>query len=114
LNIGGARGSAGTANNTIILTARTDMAGRDQVGNYHIGPLAADDQDEGAPVPGLVDAVTAFGDRLLEMTAFAFPGGGYCDWCLFNWETHQASNITNIMVGDRIGTMRRRTLRVGE
>lgn len=113
---GTSSGTASTGNIAAVLTLRTQLAGRSQVSNKHIGPPATVDIGAGLIGANLQAAmlnlamemddpqsVPADGVNLIELSPVIF---------------HKASGLHDVIVSNvvstRLGTMRRRTLRVGE
>lgn len=68
----GARGPTSVGFTTAVITSRTNLAGRDQVANHHIGPLAAADVANGLITALLETEFAQLLDDLLEPTG---PGG---------------------------------------
>lgn len=117
INTGGLVGfDAVTGNVAFPITLKTDLAGRNQVANKHIGPLPSNFIDSGklnvAANPNIVNLETELLDSVVVVpgvgeTITLFP-------VIFHKSNQTSDFITSAQHGDRIGTMRRRTLRVGE
>lgn len=109
--------TAVTGNVAGVLTLRTALSGRKQVSNKHIGPIASNAMAAGAPVAGLT---TALGNLVISMVTSRVVDcttAGQTmtlDPCIFHRSTGTSDLIESGNSSDRIGTMRSRTLRVGE
>lgn len=108
-------GTITSGNLAAIITLRTQLAGRTQVSNKHIGPLAQESLSGGAPGFGLPAALANFGAKLTQNeVAPAGPNSITLVPVIFHRDSGQHDVVLNHVVGTRLGTMRRRTLRVGE
>lgn len=104
-----------SGNLAATITLRTMLAGRTQVANKHIGPLTQESIAAGAPAGGLNTALGNFGAKLTQNEVV--PAGVNSITLvpvIFHKESGGHDVIVNHVVSDRIGTMRSRTLRVGE
>jgi len=103
-------------NQSAIITMQTLLAGRNQIGNKHIGPIpqAATVQDGGFLVAAYKTLLSALADAMVDdilggVTAITFspviphnsPAGSY-------------TLIADYAIGDTVNTMRRRTVGRGE
>lgn len=110
-------GLANTGNVAGVLTFTTDLAGRSQVANKHIGPPPSAEVVAGAPTTGYRLDLGVLGQRIID--TFLIPGMNPGeDFVLvpviFHKSNGTSNPITARIASTRIGTMRRRTLRVGE
>lgn len=112
----GANGVGGLANTGNVATVGTlvsDLAGRDQVGNKHVGPIPADTYAAGAPTNAQLIAMGNFMNQLkLPHTTLATSIS--IAPILFHRATGLYNYVTQYRLSTRVGTLRRRTLRVGE
>jgi hypothetical protein len=112
-------GEAQTANVAGVITLKTDLAGRSQVANKHIGPLAQDEAYQSYTSGNLSAGMLAlFGDLRDQLQAEAAPGPS--GWLFLPVIYHRAlaplqnaTPITTGVVQQTVRVMRRRTLGVG-
>lgn len=113
---GTGQGTASTGNIAAIITLRTQFAGRSQVSNKHIGPLATLDIGAGLTGGALQTALNELGDVMDQ--GIAIPADGANTITLIPVIFHKGTGLHDVIVSHlfstRLGTMRRRTLRVGE
>jgi len=106
---------ARTANNAVAVTLQTGVAGRGEIANKHIGPLPNDAFGEGAPTAGYSDKLNDLGNQFVVEISEVIAGSMFkASPVIFHRATGQNSPAVIWVVSDRVGTMRRRTLRVGE
>lgn len=109
-------GTAVTGNTAAVFTLKTINAGRSQVANKHVGPIATADYSAGKIGGALSTALALFAARFTA--SYAIPLTSLENLVLVPIIYHRATatdDLTDsIAVSDRVGTMRRRTLRVGE
>jgi len=111
--IGTAAGNAASANIAAVVRKRSDKVGRTGIGSVHVAGIAEVSMTNGLLEPGLMTELGEFGESLegtyampasVLQVAFVTSNG------LNAWET----KVTETTVDDRVKTMRRRTLRIGE
>lgn len=109
-------GAAKTGNVAAVFTLKTINAGRSQVANKHVGPIADADYSAGKVGGALNTALAVFAAR--HLSSYSIPLTSLENLVLVPIIYHRQTatdDLTDSMaVSDRIGTMRRRTLRVGE
>lgn len=108
---------ASTGNIAGTITLRTFLAGRDQVAVKHVGPPMDEGVNAGAPSAGLFNALNTLGSGLVSNRIVDCTTAGETitlEPVIFHRASGTASGLADWVVSDRIGTMRRRTLRVGE
>lgn len=105
--------AATVANDAAVLTFRTQLAGRNQVSNKHIGPVPDGVSDQGLIIPAYRTLMGTLGTRMLSPVV---PVG----WAssLLAVVPHIASGtgteMYSFIAQDTSRVMRRRTVRVGE
>jgi hypothetical protein len=113
---GTSSGTASTGNIAAVLTLRTQLAGRSQVSNKHIGPPATVDIGAGLIGANLQAALINLGNELDDNQTV--PADLPNEILLVPVIFHKSSGTHDVLVSSiistRVGTMRRRTLRVGE
>lgn len=107
--------NATTGNIATALTFHTGVAGRGEIANKHIGPPPTDVYVDGAPTLAYSDTLSTLGSLIAQRFS-QMVGTGLVEMesSIFHKATGQHSPIVTWTVADRIGTLRRRTLRVGE
>jgi len=114
----GARGIANTANIAYVVSKNTDLAGRSQLGSWHLPGVDITDIDDGFVEVAQVARLQAFADKaVLPFTVTALGA----QWIpqIFHRNNppvapSTASSIFQTTVRDTVRTMRRRTVNVGE
>jgi hypothetical protein len=108
-------GAANTGNVACALTFHTGLAARNQISNKHIGPVPNDQMDGGAPILLYRDTLSTLGSLMSQQFSQVVSGGLVTmDACIFHKKLGTNNKIITWTVTDRVGTLRRRTLRVGE
>ena len=113
---GTAGGTAITGNVAATVTLKTQLAGRSQISNKHIGPIPTAGYNNGLIIGTLFSDLGTLG---IQLSANQTVPAGATNTIklaavIFHKEFGQHDLIYNSVVSDRVGTMRRRTLRVGE
>ena len=106
---------ANTGNLAAVGTYTTAFAGRSETANKHIGPVGGIAIVDGGPSAGLAAAMENIMSEMRNPQGVVSNGGVIellC--CIFHRSSNTSSDVIAHRVSDRIGTMRRRTLRVGE
>lgn len=101
---------ADTDNIAAVLTMRTAFSGRSQVANKHIGPLPKTAYNNGVLTAGYIAKLALLGTALIASVNLASP------LTLRPIVNHPGATYdvtTNTSSSGRVGTMRRRTVRVG-
>lgn len=113
---GTSSGTASTGNVAAVLTLRTQLAGRAQVSNKHVGPPATVDIGAGLIGANLQAAMMNLGNELDDNQVVPMEGATTLELVpvIFHKLTGGHDVIVSNVVSTRLGTMRRRTLRVGE
>jgi len=107
--------SAKTGNVAAFITLQTGIAGRREVANKHIGPLPGNVFDNGAPFATYVDKLDDLGSQMCTAYDKTVDGSAIVmKPVIWHRTITQSSEVKIWQTSDRIGTMRRRTLRVGE
>lgn len=108
-------GASPTGNVAATITLRTQLAGRTQVANKHIGPMGTNAYSSGSLESTYVPILANFG---AGMTTNKVVPAGVNTIELVPVIFHKKTGLHDVAVShvvtDRVGTMRRRTLRVGE
>jgi len=110
-------GTTNTGNIAGVLTLTTDLAGRSMVANKHVGPPPTAEVTAGAPTTGYRLDLNSLGQAILDGETFNLTAAAESMTLgpvIFHKATQTATGITDRNASTRIGTMRRRTLRVGE
>lgn len=107
---------ATTGNVAAVFTIRTQNAGRSEISNKHIGPLSNAEYNAGAVLPTLNTNLVIFALRHIASLVVTLTDTNSITLVpvIYHKSSGQTSLTDSIVVSDRIGTMRRRTLRVGE
>lgn len=106
---------ATTGNIACALTFHTGLAARNQIANKHIGPLPTNTYSDGAPTLLYRDALDTLGSLMAQQFSQNVAGGLIqMDPCIYHRGQGTNTKIITWTVTDRVGTLRRRTLRVGE
>lgn len=118
LNLVGTQSNqANTGNIAGVVTLRTHLAGRSQVANKHVGPAAVDMFEAGAAVAAERTALLNLGNRITENIVVDLSTAGqeisYIG-CIYHKASQTNDLVVTAVASDRAGTMRRRTLRVGQ
>lgn len=113
----GTGSGAETGNTAGVITFYTDLAGRSQISNKHIGPLPLGASVNGALRPEQIALLDALGEEILE--GFTDLGdGGEMTACIYHANVLGPIGKTTDMLGfntqTTTRTMRRRTLGRGE
>lgn len=113
---GTSSGTASTGNVAAVLTLRTQLAGRSQVSNKHIGPPATVDIGAGLIGANLEAAMFNLAGTLDNNQEVPADGANLITLVpvIFHRGTGGHDVIVSHAVSTRLGTMSRRTLRVGE
>lgn len=113
---GTSSGTASTGNVAAVLTLRTQLAGRSQVANKHIGPPATVDIGAGLIGANLQAAMFTLQFEMDDQQSVPADGANVIELVpvIFHKGTGLHDVIVSGVVSTRLGTMRRRTLRVGE
>lgn len=113
---GTSSGTASTGNVAAVLTLRTQLAGRSQVSNKHIGPPATVDIGAGMIGANLQAAMFNLLDEFDDQQSVPADGANLIELVpvIFHKSTGQHDVLVSGVVSTRLGTMRRRTLREGE
>lgn len=113
---GTSSGTASTGNIAAVLTLRTQLAGRSQVANKHIGPPATVDIGAGLIGANLEAAMFNLAGTLDNNQEVPADGANLITLVpvIFHRATGGHDVIVSHAISSRLGTMRRRTLRVGE
>lgn len=108
-------GVATASNVAGVITLKTDLGGRSQVANKHIGPLAA-----GAYTAGKLGGATLtdFGDLAVALKTAVIPADGPVIVPVIyhrnaDGPTTKTDLVTGALVQDTLRTMRRRTVGLG-
>lgn len=114
--IQGTGGTGARTNDAGVITKRTQLSGRDQVGSIHLGPLPDDLVNSGQVTNDWLTAANTLGDAMLLVVS---PTGGPTMEPVLWHRTVPASGqystrITNTIAQDTVRTMRRRTVRLGQ
>jgi len=104
---------ATVANDAAVLTFRTDLGGRNQVSNRHIGPVPDSVSDQGLIIPAYRLLMGTFATRLLSPVAPVGLGGNM-DAVVPHVKTGTKNVLKTFVAQDTSRVMRRRTVRVGE
>jgi len=113
----GPGGSTSTTGNvSSVITLRTVFAGRNQVANKHVGPPPKDDIAAGLLIGTTPIALQNFGATLVSNQTVPADGANTIVLVpvIFHKDTGGHDIVVSSVASDRVGTMRRRTLRVGE
>lgn len=102
-----------TANLQHPVTMTTTTAGRNQIAVRKIGPAPTNAVASGAPTAAYVTALTALANAMTISQSIADPFIKL-EPVIYHKSSGQSNEIFNYRIPDRTGTMRRRTLRVGE
>lgn len=104
---------ATVANDAAVITFRTDLGGRKQISNRHMGPAPDDVSDQGVLVPAYKTVLTTFATSLLDAVT---PVGwiGNLDPVVPHLPGGTADDIKSFVIQETSRVMRRRTVRVGE
>lgn len=108
---------APSGNTCGVVTLRTALAGRKQIANKHIGPIAGSSAAFGSPVTALRTALQDVGIQLITSRTVNCTTAGQTiplEPVIFHRGDKTSTGLESYVVSDRIGTLRRRTLRVGE
>lgn len=107
---------ADTGNICGVVTLRTQFAGRSQVANKHVGPIPKTGFTSGQVSGTLPTSLFNFLNSLRAIQNVPADGANSIELTPVIWHKGitQHDVITTGVVSDRVGTMRRRTLRVGE
>lgn len=112
VSVAGTEGSAANQGNTAgVLTFRTQAGGRREVCNKHIGPVPDDASLNGQPTVAWGAKISALAGALLNPLSLATGTLGLVP--IINHPGTEFSVMDSASVADRLGTMRRRTLRIG-
>jgi len=114
----GGRGVANTANLAYVVSKNTELAGRSQLGSWHLPGVDVTDIDDGFVEVAQIARLQAFADKaVLPFTVVALGA----QWIpqIFHRNNppvapSTASSIYQTTVRDTVRTMRRRTINVGE
>jgi len=113
--VGANSNPAKTGNVAAVVTLQTGVAGRSEIANKHIGPCPGSSFDEGAPEAAYTDVLDDLGNELVTVYSAVIAGSAVeLTPVIFHRAINQSSPVIIWQTSDRIGTMRRRTLRVGE
>lgn len=109
-------GTASTGNLAGVISLLTDKAGRSQIANKHIGPVPSGDivlgKISAAYTLVLIDLLTSL--RTARVVNLSDANSLTLGAAIFHKATGGVDAVTSGLISDRVGTMRRRTLRVGE
>lgn len=110
-----AQGAANTANIAAVVTRKSDNAGRDQLSNTHIGPLATLSVSSGNIQPATIADLELFGLEWLEEQVIPGASGIELMPVVFhaNAAVPTSDDLRTVTVNPRARTMRRRTVGVG-
>jgi len=104
---------ATVANDAACVTLRTDLAGRSQVSNKHIGPIPDAVSAAGVLTPAYKVLLASLGSKLV--TAFAPVGSGsVVTPVVYNRVLNTSDVLNNYIVGEQSRVQRRRTVGLGE
>lgn len=109
--LSGSDANTGNIQNPVTLV--TQLAGRKQVATKKIGPTRVDSFGSGAPTPlqmtrlGLLGAAMAAETTVPGLVIVLTP-------VIFHKQSNTWDDMYTYKVSDRVGTLRRRTLRIGE
>jgi len=107
--------AATTGNLAAVVTLTTAIAGRDQIANKHIGPAPTTGIGDGLVSSAWKIPLNALGVEMIAPQAVVSNGGVIeLVSCIFHRSSTTSTDVLSYLLSDRIGTMRRRTLRVGE
>lgn len=104
---------ASTVNLQHPLTVTTAFAGRNQIGVKKVGPAPAGAVEGGAPTSAYRGLLSTLGEALIA-TQIEPTNNITLQPVLYHPSDESNNPLFNYRVPDRTGTMRRRTLRVGE
>jgi len=113
INAAGEAAGASTGNLAGIITLTTDFSGRNQISNKHIGPLPDGEYNDGLLDAGYVVTLDALATALLTEIS-TDTAQLVVEPVIWHQPGTTADLLVGRRIGDRTGTMRRRTLRVGE
>lgn len=109
--------TADTGNVAGVVTMRTELAGRGQIANKHIGPPGRSGLNTGSISNDLLSALNILGAQLAADVQVALSAAGQSIEMvpvIFHRASGTSNPIDDHIVSGRVGTMRRRTLRVGQ
>lgn len=114
--IPGEGGPGSRTNDAGVITKRTQLSGRDQVGSIHLGPLADGHTADGRVVADWFDEASNLGDAMLLVVNPT--DGPTLEPVLWHRNVDAGGDYTtriiNYIPQDTVRTMRRRTVRVGQ
>lgn len=97
------------------ITLVSDAAGRSEIAVKHIGPVPTAGMSAGAPTVSQRDKLAVLGDEITADRTFPSPAGPVvCTPCIWHRAIAQSSLVVGYRISDRVGTVRRRILRLGE
>lgn len=111
--VGTGAGNAASANIAAVVRKRSNKIGRTGIGSVHVAGIAEVSMTSGLIEPGLVTELSEFGATLKDQ--YTMPASTLAvRFCTANGLNADETIVTATSVDDRVKTMRRRTLRVGE
>jgi hypothetical protein len=106
---------AQTGNVASVITIQTGIAGRSQIANKHVGPTPQNAMLNGAPTAAYVTKLDDLAGAILAPVPSPIGGSAITGISgIFHKGLGQFTPGEIYVISDRLGTMRRRTLRVGE
>jgi hypothetical protein len=106
---------ATTGNIAGVGTLRTAQAGRDQIANKHIGPIGSSAYSSGVLTTAFRIPMTAMLVAMITQQNVPSNGGVITVApTIYHRSSATSTDAISAFLSDRVGTMRRRTLRVGE
>jgi hypothetical protein len=108
-------GTTNVGNQTLVLTFRTEGAGKKQRGNKHIGPIPVTGFTNGMIANAFVPLMDDLGSQMLKRITSATPPGEYAPIIYHGKNDNPGyTAITNYIIQTTARVQRRRTVGLGE